>query len=174
MQFGICASGGSACSSGDNSVSHVLTAIGVPSEYANGALRITFGDFNTKEDVDYLIDNLASSKEEKFMPEFSYVIVDEVDAVLLDTSTTPLVISGAPRVQSNIYKMVDEFVVSLTEDEDYRMDEEKNNVWLTKQGIDTAESYFRVDNLYDGKHVELVRHIALALKAHTLFLSSFS
>lgn len=124
---------------------------------------------NSSLGFDYLIDNLASSKEEKFMPEFSYVIVDEVDAVLLDTATTPLVISGAPRVQSNIYKMVDEFVGSLTEDEDYRMDEEKNNVWLTEQGIDTAESYFRVDNLYDGKHVELVRHIALALKAHTLF-----
>lgn len=124
---------------------------------------------NSSLGFDYLIDNLASSKEEKFMPEFSYVIVDEVDAVLLDTATTPLVISGAPRVQSNIYKMVDEFVVSLTEDEDYRMDEEKNNVWLTEQGIDAAESYFRVDNLYDGKHVELVRHIALALKAHTLF-----
>ena len=121
---------------------------------------------NSSLGFDYLIDNLASSKEEKFMPEFSYVIVDEVDAVLLDTATTPLVISGAPRIQSNIYKMVDEFVVSLTEDEDYRMDEEKNNVWLTEQGIDTAESYFRVDNLYDGKHVELVRHIALALKAH--------
>ncbi|PEG96979.1 accessory Sec system translocase SecA2 [Lactobacillus sp. UMNPBX9] len=124
---------------------------------------------NSSLGFDYLIDNLASSKEEKFMPEFSYVIVDEVDAVLLDTATTPLVISGAPRVQSNIYKMVDEFVGSLTEDEDYRMDEEKNNVWLTEQGIDAAESYFRVDNLYDGKHVELVRHIALALKAHTLF-----
>ena len=52
---GICASGGSACSSGDNSISHVLTAIGVPSELANGALRITFGDFNNKDDVDYLI-----------------------------------------------------------------------------------------------------------------------
>ncbi|PLA90828.1 accessory Sec system translocase SecA2 [Ligilactobacillus salivarius] len=124
---------------------------------------------NSSLGFDYLIDNLASSKEEKFMPEFSYVIVDEVDAVLLDTSTTPLVISGAPRVQSNIYKMVDEFVVSLTEDEDYRMDEEKKNVWLTEQGIDAAESYFRVPNLYDGKHVELVRHIALALKAHNLF-----
>ena len=124
---------------------------------------------NSSLGFDYLIDNLASSPEEKFMPEFSYVIVDEVDAVLLDTATTPLVISGAPRVQSNIYKMVDEFVVSLTEDEDYRMDEEKNNIWLTEQGIDAAQSYFRVPNLYDGKHVELVRHITLALKAHSLF-----
>ena len=118
---------------------------------------------------DYLIDNLASSKEEKFMPEFSYVIVDEVDAVLLDTATTPLVISGAPRVQSNMYKMTDEFVVSLEEEEDYRLDEEKKNVWLTRKGIEVAQEYFRVPNLYDGKHVELVRHITLALKAHNLF-----
>jgi len=55
MNFGICASGGSACSSGDNNPSHVLTAIGVPSELAKGAIRFTFGDFNTKEDVKYLV-----------------------------------------------------------------------------------------------------------------------
>ena len=59
-EAGICASGGSACSSGDNSVSHVLTAIGVESEWAKGALRITFGDFNTKEEVDYLIKTLGT------------------------------------------------------------------------------------------------------------------
>lgn len=57
-QVGICASGGSACSSGDTAPSHVLTAIGVPSELAQGALRITFGDFNTKQDVDFLIQQL--------------------------------------------------------------------------------------------------------------------
>ena len=57
-ETGICASGGSACSSGDNSISHVLTAIGVPSELANGVLRITFGDFNSEDDVDYLITSL--------------------------------------------------------------------------------------------------------------------
>lgn len=57
-EFGICASGGSACSSGDNNPSHVLTAIGVPSELAKGAVRFTFGDFNTKEDVEYLIKTL--------------------------------------------------------------------------------------------------------------------
>lgn len=57
-EFGICASGGSACSSGDNNPSHVLTAIGVTSELAKGAIRFTFGDFNTKEDVEYLINAL--------------------------------------------------------------------------------------------------------------------
>lgn len=55
---GICASGGSACSSGDSHPSHVLTAIGVPSILEKGALRITFGDFNTKEEVEYLTENL--------------------------------------------------------------------------------------------------------------------
>ena len=58
-EMGICASGGSACSSGDNSPSHVLTAIGLPSELAKGAIRFTFGDFNTKDDVDYLIAAIA-------------------------------------------------------------------------------------------------------------------
>ena len=52
---GICASGGSACSSGESSPSHVLTAIGVKQDLAKGALRLTFGDFNTKDDIDYLV-----------------------------------------------------------------------------------------------------------------------
>jgi len=56
--YGICASGGSACSSGNNKPSHVLTAIGLPAELARSAVRFTFGDFNIKEDVDYLINIL--------------------------------------------------------------------------------------------------------------------
>lgn len=56
--FGICASGGSACSSGNNNPSHVLTAIGLPSELSKSAIRFTFADFNTKDDVDYLIGKL--------------------------------------------------------------------------------------------------------------------
>ena len=58
-EVGICASGGSACSSKEASPSHVLTAIGVPSELAKGVLRLTFGDFNTMSDVDYLVQNLS-------------------------------------------------------------------------------------------------------------------
>ena len=53
--FGICASGGSACSSVNNNPSHVLTAIGLPSALSKSAIRFTFGDFNKKDDVDYLI-----------------------------------------------------------------------------------------------------------------------
>lgn len=56
--LGICASGGSACSSGDNNPSHVLTAIGTPNNLSKGAIRFSFGDFNTKEDIDYLVKSL--------------------------------------------------------------------------------------------------------------------
>lgn len=58
-EVGICASGGSACSSKEESPSHVLTAIGLPSELSKGALRLTFGDYNSIEDVDYLVENLV-------------------------------------------------------------------------------------------------------------------
>lgn len=64
-EVGICASGGSACSSGDNSISYVLAAIGLPSNLAKGALRITFGDYNTIEEVDFLVDTLVRIIKEK-------------------------------------------------------------------------------------------------------------
>lgn len=63
-EFGICASAGSACNTGSTAPSHVLTAIGLEPSYANGALRITFGDDNTKEDVDYLIDCIIDIKKD--------------------------------------------------------------------------------------------------------------
>ena len=118
---------------------------------------------------DYLIDNLAENATKKFMPDFNYVIIDEADAILLDSAQTPLIISGAPRVQSNLYELVDNFVVTLKEDEGYSLDEKREGVWLTSAGIDEAERYFSVEDLYDSKHTELVKHIELALKAHTLF-----
>ena len=57
-QYGICASSGSACTTGSNKPSHVLVAIGLPQEVAYSSLRITFGEDNTKEDVDYLLEKL--------------------------------------------------------------------------------------------------------------------
>ncbi|WP_235809371.1 accessory Sec system translocase SecA2 [Liquorilactobacillus aquaticus] len=124
---------------------------------------------NSAVGFDYLLDNLADSAAEKYMRPFGYVIVDEADAVLLDSAQMPLIISGAPRVQSNMYKLADNFVQLLTENVEYRMDEEKKNVWLTHAGIDEAEHYFSLENLYDGTHTELVRQLELALRAHTLF-----
>lgn len=58
MKYGICVSTGSACNSGSDAPSHVLVSIGTPNEYLDGSLRTTFGECNTKEDVDFLIENL--------------------------------------------------------------------------------------------------------------------
>ena len=74
---------------------------------------------------DYLLNNLVTTAEERFMRELYYVIIDEADAVLLDGCQTPLVISGSPRVQSNLYELADFFVTTLQEDRDYETEEKK-------------------------------------------------
>lgn len=118
---------------------------------------------------DYLIDNLASSKEQKYMPEFNFVLVDEIDSVLLDSAQTPLVISGSPRVQSNFYGIIDTLMTTLVNGEDYIFKEEKKEVWLTNKGAKIAEKFLGIDNLYAEENNVLARHLVFALRAHTLF-----
>ena len=113
---------------------------------------------------DYLINNLVSSAEGRFLREFYYVIIDEADMVLMDAATMPLVISGAPRVQSNLYELADFFVTTLQEERDYI--KEENSVWLTDEGVAYAERYFRIEGFYEAENFELNRHVTLALKAH--------
>lgn len=126
---------------------------------------------NSVVGFDYLTDNLASSKEGKFLPQFYYAVLDEVDAVLMDMAQTPLIISGSPRVQSNLYALADKFMTTLEEGDGYYFDKERKEVWLRQRGIDEAERYFNVNNLFDPKHSELVRHLTLALKGHTTMTS---
>lgn len=116
---------------------------------------------------DYLLHNLVTTDKDRFLREFYYVIVDEADSVLLDAAQTPLVISGSPRVQSNLYELADFFVSTLVEDEDF--EQEHNSVWLTKKGIQYAETFFQIDNFYSEKYFEINRHVTLALRAHVLF-----
>ncbi|CAG6151929.1 Preprotein translocase SecA2 [Streptococcus pneumoniae] len=118
---------------------------------------------------DYLIDNLASSEEQKYMPEFNFVLVDEIDSVLLDSAQTPLVISGSPRVQSNFYGIIDTLMTTLVDGEDYIFKEEKKEVWLTNKGAKIAEKFLGIDNLYAEENNVLARQLVFALRAHTLF-----
>ncbi|WP_086428566.1 accessory Sec system translocase SecA2 [Staphylococcus cornubiensis] len=114
---------------------------------------------------DYLIDNLADTLESKFLPELYYAIIDEVDSIILDTAQTPLVISGAPRVQSNLFDVVKAFVATLKADQDFKMKKTKRDIWLTEQGIEKANVYFNVTNIYDSSNFDLVRVIHLSLRA---------
>ncbi len=116
---------------------------------------------------DYLLNNLVTDAKDRFLRELYYVIIDEADSVLLDSAQTPLVISGSPRVQSNLYELADFFVTTLAEGRDY--EKEDNKVWLTEEGIRYTEQFFQIDNLYSEKYFEINRHVILALRAHAMF-----
>lgn len=124
---------------------------------------------NSALGFDYLIENLAENKDSQYLSPFNYVIIDEIDSILLDSAQVPLVISGAPRVQSNFYGIMDTFITTLKEDEDYHYDDEKNEVWLTSKGILAAESFLDLEHLFFKENQELVRHLNLALRAHKLY-----
>ena len=130
--------------------------------YAADIVYTTHGSLG----FDYLLNNLVHSEEDRFMRELYYVIIDEADSVLLDSASMPLVISGSPRVQSNLYGITDFFVTTLVEDEHYIV--EDNKVWLTDKGIEYAQRYFRIDSLYSKENFDVLRHVVLALRAHYL------
>ena len=115
---------------------------------------------------DYLINNLVKSAKDRFLRPFNYIIIDEADSVLLDSASTPLVISGAPRVQSNLYESADFFVRTLRENIDYEIEEK--NVWFTEKGLEYAEEYFGIKNIFDPEYFEIYRHLVLALRAHKI------
>ena len=124
---------------------------------------------NSSLGFDYLTDNLASSSNEKFLCPFDYVIIDEIDDILLDSAQTPLIIAGSPRVQSNYYGIIDTLVTTMVENEDYIFKEEKEEIWLTTKGAKTAENFLGIDNLYKEEYATYVRHLVYSLRAHKLF-----
>ena len=124
---------------------------------------------NSSLGFDYLTDNLASSSKDKFLRPFNYVIIDEIDDILLDSAQTPLIIAGSPRVQSNYYGIIDTLVTTLVENEDYIFKEEKEEIWLTTKGAKTAERFLGIDNLYKEEYATYVRHLVYSLRAHKLF-----
>lgn len=90
---------------------------------------------NSTLGFDYLIDNLAASQDEQHMRGFKFALIDEIDAVLLDMAQTPLIISGAPRVQSNLFESADQMITLLQKDEDLKLSDDTKKVWFTEQGM---------------------------------------
>lgn len=128
---------------------------------------ITYGT-NNEFGFDYLRDNMVVYKEEMVQRDLHYVIVDEVDSILVDEARTPLIISGQGEKSTDFYKIADFFVKSLA-DEDYEIDEKRNAVTLTDAGIEKAEKFFHVDNYADQDNMDMQHHVAQALKAnHTM------
>ncbi|EAK0818258.1 preprotein translocase subunit SecA [Campylobacter lari] len=140
---------------------------------------ITYGT-NNEFGFDYLRDNMKFSKLEKVQREHNFVIVDEVDSILIDEARTPLIISGPTNrtldgyIKANeVAKQMQKGQVAATPQElpsgDFVVDEKNRTIMITEAGISKAEKLFGVENLYSLDNAILAHQLDQALKAHNLF-----
>ncbi|HGS0697627.1 TPA: preprotein translocase subunit SecA [Streptococcus pneumoniae] len=125
---------------------------------------------NSEIGFDYLRDNMVVRAENMVQRPLNYALVDEVDSILIDEARTPLIVSGANAVETGqLYHMADHYVKSLNKD-DYIIDVQSKTIGLSDSGIDRAESYFKLENLYDIENVALTHFIDNALRANYIML----
>ncbi|ENH7907868.1 preprotein translocase subunit SecA [Campylobacter jejuni] len=139
---------------------------------------ITYGT-NNEFGFDYLRDNMKFSKVEKVQREHNFVIVDEVDSILIDEARTPLIISGPTNRTLDGYIKANEVAKQMQKGEavlppakpegDFVVDEKNRNILITEAGIAKAEKLFGVENLYSLDNAILAHQLDQALKAHNLF-----
>ncbi|EAK5949239.1 preprotein translocase subunit SecA [Campylobacter jejuni] len=139
---------------------------------------ITYGT-NNEFGFDYLRDNMKFSKAEKVQREHNFVIVDEVDSILIDEARTPLIISGPTNRTLDGYIKANEVAKQMQKGEavlppakpegDFVVDEKNRNILITEVGITKAEKLFGVENLYSLDNAILAHQLDQALKAHNLF-----
>ncbi len=145
------------------------------------AADITYGT-NNEFGFDYLRDNMALAKEQRYQRGLNYAIVDEVDSILIDEARTPLIISGPSDDSPQLYVRVNRIVPKLTKQEkedsggDYYVDEKQKQVHLSEEGMEHAEQVLRSEgiigaeeSLYDAKHLAVVHHLNAALRANALY-----
>lgn len=124
---------------------------------------------NSELGFDYLRDNMVTKVSDRVMRGLNTAIVDEVDSILIDESRTPLIISGGSKKTANLYQTADRFAKML-KPEDYEIDEKTRQVSLSEHGVARAEKTYKVKNLYDVEHTQLVHHINMALRANYIMM----
>ena len=161
---------------------------GLPPEEKRAAYAadITYAT-NSELGFDYLRDNLAHSKEERFQRTLGYALVDEVDSILIDEARTPLIISGQAEDSSALYIAVNKLIPNLIKQEkedteeyqgegDFTLDLKSKQAHLTERGQEKVEDWLIAqslmpegDSLYSPGRIVLLHHVMAALRAHTLF-----
>ena len=121
---------------------------------------------NNEIGFDYLRDNMVVKAQDRVLRGLNFVIIDEVDSVLIDEARTPLIISGGAMTSANLYVQADRFAKSLKENEGYIYDEKTKQATLDEKGVEKAEQNFSIKNLYDIENTTLVHYINQALKAN--------
>ena len=119
---------------------------------------------NSEFGFDYLRDNMAIDRKHMLARGYAYVIIDEVDSILIDEARTPLIISGPSGESSDEYVIADKFARGLSE-EDYSIDEKQKAIHLTETGIEKAEKFYNIENLADVENTEINHSINNALRA---------
>ncbi len=151
-------------------------------KHAAYAADITYGT-NNEFGFDYLRDNMALSKADRFQRGLNYAIVDEVDSILIDEARTPLIISGPADESPELYIRVNRIVPQLVKQEseegegDYWVDEKGKQVHLSEAGMQHAEELLRAagiladenDSLYGAHNLSVVHHLNAALRAHAIY-----
>ena len=134
------------------------------------AADVTYGT-NNEFGFDYLRDNMADDIASCVQRHHNFVIVDEVDSILIDEARTPLIISGPTEDEVKWYGEFATLVAAMTPDDDYEFDEKKRTVSVLEGGIDKVEDYLGIDNLYDSVNTPLISFLNNAIKAKELFKS---
>ena len=135
------------------------------------ACDITYST-NSELGFDYLRDNMVTTFEEMSQRPLNFALVDEVDSILIDEARTPLIISGQAESSSALYYRADQFVKQLNgredyeEGDDYKVDVQSKTIGLTEEGIDKAEKFFAIDNLYDLENAALTHYVDNSLRAN--------
>ncbi|MFV1992976.1 MAG: preprotein translocase subunit SecA [Acidiferrobacterales bacterium] len=142
---------------------------------------ITYGT-NNEFGFDFLRDNMAFRKDERFQRGRNYAVIDEVDSILIDEARTPLIISGPAEGSANLYQKINVIIPKLKKQEtedgpgDYSVDEKTKQAFLTEEGHENVESLLVQEglieeggNLYDPHNIALLHHLTAAIKAHALF-----
>lgn len=149
-----------------------LNVNGISAEEKRAAYNadITYST-NSELGFDYLRDNMVVYKEDMVQRPLNFVIVDEVDSILIDEARTPLIISGQAQGSTKLYIRTDRFAKTLTKDDDYKVDLESKTVSLTEQGIQKGEKYFGLTNLFDPDNTALNHHLDNALRANYIMIN---
>lgn len=150
------------------SVGRIVHGMDDPERREAYGADVTYGT-NNEFGFDYLRDNMKFELDDYCQRDFNYAIVDEVDSILIDEARTPLIISGAADVSTELYKNVDKIMGKFQKDVHYLVDEKSRQVSLNEDGIALGEQLLKIDNLYDPSNIEYLHHLNQSLKAHMIF-----
>jgi preprotein translocase subunit SecA len=132
------------------------------------AADITYGT-NHEFGFDYLRDNLAQSVEQQAQRGYNFVIIDEVDSILIDEARTPLIIASPDQASSDFYKAFARIASNLVRDEDYEVDEKRKTISINDSGVEKVEKMIGVQNIYAPENIRLVHYLEESVKAQALF-----